>query len=143
MNRLKYILLAKTQYNIQSPFLYELYSEVLAPRIDRVTRNRLGIGSHDLFAQLCYKLHDHYQTIPVEAGSTGTGVLSHCDTVMRMKDDSLMALFNHPHRSPVREETWQKILSHPSVTLTVDLFDIGLVFTASTLSKQNIILRLY
>ena len=61
MNRLTYLLKGKTQYNLHSPFVFELYNEVLLPRT-----NSMQLKSNNLRslckrnAALLYKIADHF-----------------------------------------------------------------------------------
>lgn len=138
MNRLEYIVCAKTQYNIQSPFVYDLYENVLLPKLDRAALTRLGLSRRDKFGQLCYKIADHY-------GATATGnsaALRGADTVLAT-DEGLIGLVRRPHRDKGSEQEWQKLFKEPDVTLSVDLFDAGLVFTSKHLSRQHFVLRIF
>lgn len=136
MNRLQYILAAKTQYNIQSPFLFELYSEVLNSRLGQEERVRCGIARGDCYAQLRYKLRDHYAAVPVEDDRWPEGDL------LSSADIGLIGIVRSPHRDRHSEECWSRIVDDPKVTLSVDLFDIGLFFTYAKLTKQHILLRI-
>ena len=131
MNRLQYILSAKTQYDIQSPFMYDLYENVLAARLDGATLARTGIGRSDRYGQLRYKLADHYR-------ATHVG-----DDVFETADGSRITMVRRPHRSRDAEEAWERLFKEPDVTLSVDLFDAGLAFTSPKLSKQHIVFRVF
>ena len=52
---------AKTQYNLHSPFVFDLYNEALLPRVDskKLKTNTLS-GQDRRNAALIYKLADHY-----------------------------------------------------------------------------------
>lgn len=137
MNRLHYLLFAKTQYNIQSPFVYDLYENVLAPKLDKATLSRLGIGPRDRIGQLRYKLADHYGAMMADAKTSLDGT----DTVLTTSDGSLIGLVIRPHCSRSSEEQWDRLVKEREVTLSVDLYDTGLVFTSKRLSKQYILFR--
>lgn len=137
MNRLHYFLFAKNQYNIQSPFMYDLYENVLAPKLDRPTLARLGLGRRDRFGQLRYKLADHYGATEISADT----MLDGTDIVLATSDDGLIGLVKQPHRSRVSEKQWSRLVKEHEVTLSVDLYDTGLVFTSKRLSKQHILFR--
>lgn len=137
MNRLKYLICAKTQYDIQSPFMFDLYQNVIAPKLDKTTLERCGIASKDLFGQLCYKLTDHYKAIESD------NILVGCDKTLSLPDGSKVGVVRNPHRSKTSEEAWDRLFKEPFVTLSVDLFDIGLVFTSPKLSKQHIVFRVF
>lgn len=136
MNRLQFLLTAKTQYNIQSPFLFELYSEVIAPKLDRTTLHRLGINHRDRFWQLHHKLQDHYGISPTILTSENQEIINSSHS-----DRSAIIMFRNPHRNKLSEQQWKKIIKEPCVTLSVDLFYTGLAFTSTKLSKQHILLR--
>ncbi|MBN2175412.1 MAG: class I SAM-dependent methyltransferase [Bacteroidales bacterium] len=55
-------------------------------------------------------------------------------------NDTLL-VFDDIHWSEGMEEAWKAIQDHPSVTLTVDLFFMGLVFLKKELTKQHFIIR--
>ncbi len=134
MNRLQYIIKAKTQYDIQSPFMFDLYEKVLSPRLDSSMQ---ALVDSDRFEQLLYKLTDHYRAYECKTATTLQGA----DRVLQCFDNSLIGLVRSPHRSKDSEEAWKRLFKEPDVTLSVDLYDIGLVFTSKRLSKQHILFR--
>ena len=138
MNRLEYIVCAKTQYDIQSPFVYDLYENVLLPKLDRAALARLGLSRHDKFGQLRYKIADHYGATAAE----NSAALRGADTVLAT-GEGLIGLVRRPHRDKGSEQEWQKIFKEPDVTLSVDLFDAGLVFTSKRLSRQHFVFRIF
>ena len=50
-------------------------------------------------------------------------------------------IFDDIHWSKGMEEAWEEIKNHPSVTVTIDLFFLGLVFFRKEQVKQHFILR--
>ena len=57
-----------------------------------------------------------------------------------IEDDSVLIL-DDIHWSKEMEEAWEDIRNHPSVRITIDLFQMGLVFFSERLSKEDFILR--
>ena len=55
-------------------------------------------------------------------------------------EDSVLIL-DDIHWSGGMEEAWKEIRLNPSVTLTIDLFHMGIVFFNKALSKENFIIR--
>jgi predicted O-methyltransferase YrrM len=51
-------------------------------------------------------------------------------------------VFDDIHWSAEMEQAWQYIRHHPQVTLTIDLFFIGIVFFRSNQPKQHFVLRI-
>ena len=64
MTRLHYWLHAQTQYNLHSPFLFEMYREVLFARLTPEERRQHGIPSGDRYHELIYKCCNHYHLHP-------------------------------------------------------------------------------
>lgn len=50
-------------------------------------------------------------------------------------------IFDDVHWSRGMEAAWQKVKLHPRVTVTIDLFDLGLVFLRSEQAKEHFRLR--
>jgi predicted O-methyltransferase YrrM len=60
--------------------------------------------------------------------------------LQHIRDDSVLIL-DDIHWSGEMEEAWKEIQDHPSVTITIDLFRMGLVFFKEGLSKEDFILQ--
>ncbi len=116
MNRLEHFLRAKTRYNIHSPFLYRLYTEVLFAHAG-------GHRSHS-FSDIAWRLRRYY-SLPDGNPPYST-------------PDGTFLLVDHPHRNKSR---WQQLVDDPEWQLTLDLFDTGIAVRNPRLSKQHFILR--
>ena len=138
MNRLQYYILADTQYNIQSPFLFDLYTNVVKARLGHDILKREQISRHDVPAQMQYKLSDHYRATIV---TSPPSLLKDTHSVLVMPDGSFIAIVIKPHRNKASEQSWNALFKEHEITLSVDFFDIGLLFTSVKLSKQHFILR--
>ena len=57
-----------------------------------------------------------------------------------VEDDSVLIL-DDIHWSKDMEKAWEEIRNHPSVKVTIDLFQMGLVFFSERLSKEDFVLR--
>lgn len=62
----------------------------------------------------------------------------HCLT--KAHDDSIF-IFDDIHWSAEMDEAWKEIQQHESVTVSIDLFQFGLVFFNKSLSKQHFVVR--
>lgn len=155
MNRIQFLLKAKTQYNIQSPFLYRIYSQVLAPRLPHDVLTSNGISSGDHYAQLLYKLSSSTQlvrehivsnTCQIPASQSDDqpiALFSDATDLFRLTDGSLLALLHRPHKNRQAEVLFESLRHQASVTMTVDLWYAALFFTSPRLSRQLIMLRVY
>jgi len=61
--------------------------------------------------------------------------------LQHIHNDSVLIL-DDIHWSDEMEEAWNEIRAHPSVTVTIDIFRMGLVFFDTGLSKEDFILHL-
>lgn len=62
--------------------------------------------------------------------------------LLKVVNDQSVLIFDDIHWSEEMEEAWEKIKDHPAVTLTIDLFFIGLVFfRKENKAKQNFSIR--
>ena len=55
-------------------------------------------------------------------------------------NNSILAI-NNIHQSKKMEEVWKKIITQKEVTISIDLFFIGLVFFRKEQVKENFIIR--
>ena len=120
MNRLQHFLRAKTQFNLHSPFLYGLYTEVLFSRAEG--------APHGRFAGMVWRLERHYDVV---ASRTG-------DSASLLTPEGRFLVVDHPHRD---ESRWNSIISDPQWKATIDLFSVGIAVDNPRLSKQHFILR--
>ncbi|MBP3763895.1 MAG: hypothetical protein J6I49_08490 [Bacteroidales bacterium] len=124
MNRLQHFLRAKTQYNLHSPLVFRLYTEVLFSRSAEAPRGR---G----FDAVLWRLEHHY-------GATAQC----CDEGGAMAElataDGRFLLVDRPHR---REALWRQLCDDPRYEVTLDLFDCGLAVANPRLSRQHFLLR--
>ncbi|MBC8154258.1 MAG: class I SAM-dependent methyltransferase [Bacteroidetes bacterium] len=63
------------------------------------------------------------------------------NTCLPKAHNDTVFVFDDIHWSAGMEQAWQTIKAHPDVTLTIDLFAVGLVFFRREQPKQHVILR--
>jgi hypothetical protein len=184
--------LSRSKYDIHSPFVYKLYSEVLKDKADyaeyhssiygTVEGNILLSGKD---CRLLFRLSRYFKPktmlifgtnetaglsslvsgfpgsdityvyesqSQIDDSSVFDMVLFSCDLhecvlkdyfsriIQHIHNDSVL-IFCNMHGSKEMHEMWNEIKSHPSVTLTIDLFNLGLIFSKEELTKEEFILR--
>lgn len=68
--------------------------------------------------------------------------LNYFQQLLEKSTESTVIVFDDIHWSMEMEEAWEVIKQHPSVTLTIDLFFIGLVFfRREQLEKEHFVIR--
>ena len=120
MNRLQHFLHAKTQFNLHSPFVYGLYTEVLFSRAEGCPKGR--------FEATVWRLERHYGVVAERGDATAELHTAEADFLV----------VDHPHRD---EQHWEKLMVESCYQVTIDLFDVGIAVCNSHLSKQHFILR--
>lgn len=120
MNRLTHLLRAKTQFSLHSPFVYDLYTEVLCSRAEGAPRDR--------FEATVWRLERHFG---VTASRDGGVAELH-------SPEASFLVVDHPHRD---EGRWHSLVEDPSWQVTLDLFSVGVAIANPHLSKQHFILR--
>lgn len=63
------------------------------------------------------------------------------ETCLTKAHENSLFVFDDIHWSPEMEAAWAYIAKHPSVSVTIDLFSVGLVFFRKKQPKQNFVLR--
>jgi predicted O-methyltransferase YrrM len=66
--------------------------------------------------------------------------VSYFESCLRKSHNETVLIFDDIHWSEEMNEAWKIICSHNSVTLTLDLFQFGIVFLKKELSKQDFII---
>lgn len=166
MNRIQYLLTAKTQYNIHSPWVFDLYNQVLSAhlRSDILVKGKL--------ACMVYKLVNHFaieevvvskdfldRDAIVRASLLGNDS-SRCvaqpstESVARLwlvdgnsptpqtpLSEKTIILFYKPHATHADETLFNDLYTALQARISIDLFDIGLLIFDTRLHKQKFILR--
>ena len=122
MNRLQHFLRAQTQYNLHSPFVYSLYTEVLFSRCPDGAPQGRG------YKAILWRLEHHYGVSATRFGGNATLSTS----------DGDFLVVDHPHRE---EPRWQNIIDSAHYRVTIDLFSVGIAVANPRLSKQHFLLR--
>jgi len=78
----------------------------------------------------------------VDGNHRKTPTLSYFQQFLQKSTNESIFIFDDIHWSAGMEEAWKEIQQHPSVTLTIDLFFIGLVFFKKDFkAKQHFVIR--
>lgn len=67
--------------------------------------------------------------------------LEYFDLCLRRAHNDTVLVLDDIHWSRGMEEAWSAIRSHPRVTVTIDLYNMGLVFLRSEQAKEHFVLR--
>ena len=67
--------------------------------------------------------------------------LRYFEACMKNADENSLFIFDDIHWSSGMEEAWEAIKAYPEVSITIDLFWLGLVFFKKGVAKQDFIIR--
>ncbi|MEK9600251.1 MAG: class I SAM-dependent methyltransferase [Bacteroidota bacterium] len=67
--------------------------------------------------------------------------ISYFEQLQKNSHDKTIFIFDDIHYSPSMEKAWKHLQSQPQVTITLDLFFIGIIWIDASLSKENFVLR--
>ena len=67
--------------------------------------------------------------------------ISYFEQLQKNSHDRTIFIFDDIHYSPSMEKAWKHLQSQPQVTITLDLFFIGIIWIDASLSKENFVLR--
>ena len=152
MTRLHYWLHAQTQYNLHSPFLFEMYREVLFARLTPEERRQHGIPSGDRYHELIYKCCNHYHLEIATAsqlasahsspklGEVPQGGGGVCPTLLTSGQFSIL-IVDRPHATPEAEQQWEHLKADPDYQVSLDLYDLALLIRNPHLTPQHLLLR--
>jgi predicted O-methyltransferase YrrM len=101
---------------------------------------RLHVGHFD---DLLAKIKDHiqYQLILIDGNHRGEATMNYFLWSLKHIHPQGVVIVDDIRWSKSMYQTWQTIQQHPQVSLTVDLFFMGLVFFDNRLSKENFKIR--
>jgi hypothetical protein len=155
---------ARSKYDIHSPYCYKLYSEVLKDKKDYpeygVIKEKIRLAGAEIplkFALLLFRITKYFRPANVLILSRPDDLITTCITLGSTKcrivySENISQIIQHIHNDSVlimsniykSGETlnrWKQIQSKDQVTLSVDLFYLGLAFCRKELSREEFILR--
>ena len=118
MNRISHFLRAKTQYNLHSPFVYRLYTEVLFSRCR---------GRGRSYEDVVWRLEEYYG-LPHSKLQTPNSKLQTPEGVFLVVADT-------------HSEEWESVVASKDWQVTLDLYRCGVAVSSQRLSKQHFLLR--
>jgi len=112
--------------------------------------SRLGLGNIE---ELCgnfddllpgiFNKTDTVDLVFFDGNHKKEATLRYFDECLKHIQNSTIFVFDDIHWSTGMKSAWENIRQHPSVTISIDLFILGVVFFRKELSKEDFILRFY
>lgn len=94
----------------------------------------------DKFPEVIQQL-DQLDVVYIDGNHTKEATLNYFNQCLERIHENSLLIFDDIYWSEGMKEAWAEIKSHPSVTVTVDLFWIGLVYFRKGQAKENFKLK--
>jgi predicted O-methyltransferase YrrM len=76
----------------------------------------------------------------IDANHTEEATLRYFEWLLKRSHDKTILVFDDIHWSPAMQKAWNQIIAHPVVTISLDLYHIGIVFVNPEFAKKHFIL---
>lgn len=105
------------------------------------TNVRFVVGNIDQTLAEHVALVEQIDLVFFDANHRYEPTLHYFETCLTKAHNDTVFVFDDIHWSVGMEQAWETIKKHPAVVVTVDLFDVGLVFFRQEQPKQHFVLR--
>lgn len=78
----------------------------------------------------------------IDGNHTSKGMLNYFNLLLPKCSEKTILVFHDIHWSTDMEDGWNKLISAPEITATLDFFTLGIVFFDKKMSKQNFKIRM-
>jgi hypothetical protein len=132
MNRFLYNLGARNAHGLHSPFVYELYTQIINPCLHQ---------TGELSTLLVHKL-SNYQGKSLENIKFNVQIfdITQFDTEnLNMNFDDVLLIENI--RKPINLARWNQLIENERIIFSIELFEIGLLFFNPIAPKQHFVFK--
>ncbi len=77
----------------------------------------------------------------IDGNHTYDATVANFETLLSISHNETVFVFDDIHWSPGMQKAWDEITDHERVTVSIDLFRMGIVFLKKELSKQKFVIR--
>lgn len=98
-------------------------------------------GEFDAVLPLALKMMPQIDLVYIDGNHTKSATIRYFNTLVDHVHNGSIIMLDDIHWSQEMTEAWEELIQKSDVTLSIDLFKIGIVFFKKDLSKQHMILR--
>jgi predicted O-methyltransferase YrrM len=98
-------------------------------------------GNFDDHLAIALRQLQQVDLVYVDGNHRKEATLKYFKTILDFTQEKSILVFGDIYWSSEMKEAWDQIKSHPQVTVTIDLFFVGIVFFRKELSKQDFVIR--
>ncbi len=90
---------------------------------------------------IVFQKFDNLDFAYIDGNHRGAATLNYFYECLKKAHEKSIFVFDDIHWSIDMQQAWNQIVSHPNITLSLDLFQFGIVFFNTELSKQHFIVK--
>jgi len=107
----------------------------------RVSNIELHIGCFDVILPDLISQIRELDFAFIDGNHTYEASIANFNALLAIAHNDTVFVFDDIHWSPGMQKAWDEITSHDRVTVSIDLFRMGIVFLRKELSKQKFVIR--
>jgi predicted O-methyltransferase YrrM len=107
-----------------------------------VTNIEQHIGRFDIILPDLIKDIEKLDFAFIDGNHTYDATLSYFESLLKIAHNDTVFVFDDIHWSAGMEKAWNEISDHERVTVSIDLFRMGVVFLRKEMSRQKFVIRL-
>lgn len=109
-----------------------------ALKISNITQH---IGRFDIVLPDLLKQAGEVDFVFIDGNHTYEATMANFNALLKISNNDTIFVLDDIHWSAGMEKAWDEIIVHKKVTVSIDLFRMGIVFLRKELSKQNFVIR--
>jgi predicted O-methyltransferase YrrM len=98
-------------------------------------------GSFDSLLPEIKRKHTSPGLVFIDGNHRKMPTLNYFSSIAGLSDENCVVIIDDIYSSPEMEEAWFEIKNHESVTLTIDIYRMGIVFFRKGIARSNYIVR--
>ena len=106
-----------------------------------IQNTEICVGNLDELLPDIIKNIPELDLILINGSHTKEAILNYFQWCLPKLSERSIMIFDHIHRSKEMNEAWEHIKGQPKVSVTIDLFQIGLVFVKKGQAKEDFVIR--
>ncbi len=107
----------------------------------QIQNTEICVGNFDELLPAIIKNIPELDLILINGSHTKEAILNYFQWCLPKLSERSIMIFDHIHRSKEMNEAWEYIKGQPKVSVTIDLFQIGLVFVKKGQAKEDFVIR--
>lgn len=146
----KYLLLSKNQHGVHSPFVYDLITKSIytQSKKNNPKKSRIIHGVLNHYKIKSYKKIGHPLTnidsIKIKNTNDSYDIIHLENPIMALPLDfetNQLFIIEKIHENHSFENAWELLLQKQSSIVSLDFFELGIVFVKTTQAKEHFVLR--